>query len=327
MIVAVHPHPLPPTPLPRLRHPFRPPHPWTSVVAVRCSRMTSTSRRCCRCGSRGTRSTPSPWARIWSLARRSLRSDASTRSALRLSPPRSPLLTSPLSCCCCWWGWVTAGLVRGQASNQDLARGGEDHRAGPQAGALLPPYHLSTSPPHHLTASYLGDASPHPSHSSLSLPPQAFRLYNSAGCPVVDLLQSADEPPPSAGQRLLCRHPFQVPPPSPLPPARTSPHLPAPPRTSPHLQPQCTSESLLCRLAVTGDQAGLRHALVGPAPARVRVGRRLHAPLPAALPAPCRAPLLCHGAGAIVPTSPQISPLPRSPPQSAREAGGRRRAL
>jgi len=38
---------------------------------------------------------------------------------------------------------------------------------------------------------------------------QAFRLYNSAGCPVVDLLQSADEPPPTPGTRILCRHPFQ----------------------------------------------------------------------------------------------------------------------
>ena len=37
----------------------------------------------------------------------------------------------------------------------------------------------------------------------------AYRLYNSAGCPVVDLLQSADEPPPTPGTRILCRHPFQ----------------------------------------------------------------------------------------------------------------------
>lgn len=38
---------------------------------------------------------------------------------------------------------------------------------------------------------------------------RAFRLYNSTGCPVVDLLQSADEPPPTPGMRILCRHPFQ----------------------------------------------------------------------------------------------------------------------
>lgn len=37
----------------------------------------------------------------------------------------------------------------------------------------------------------------------------AYRLYNSAGCPVVDLLQSTSEPPPMPGARILCRHPFQ----------------------------------------------------------------------------------------------------------------------
>ena len=38
---------------------------------------------------------------------------------------------------------------------------------------------------------------------------RAFRLHNSAGAPVVDLLQHMEEPPPLPGQRILCRHPFQ----------------------------------------------------------------------------------------------------------------------
>ena len=176
-----------------------------------------------------------------------------------------------------------------------------------------PPHHLTTLPP--LTLETLLRTPPTPPSRSLLRP---------SGCTILRAAPwstSSNPPmshPPRRGNASSADTLSRCPPPPPLPP----PHLPAPPRTSPHLQPQCTSEGLLCRLAVTGDQAGLRHALVGPAPARVRVGRRLHAPLPAALPAPCRAPLLCHGAGAIVPTSPQISPLPRSPPQSAREAGG-----
>lgn len=38
---------------------------------------------------------------------------------------------------------------------------------------------------------------------------QAYRLCNASGCPVVDLLQSAEEPAPTVGSRILCRHPFQ----------------------------------------------------------------------------------------------------------------------
>lgn len=36
-----------------------------------------------------------------------------------------------------------------------------------------------------------------------------YRLYGSDGHALVDLLQKNDEPEPTVGQRVLCRHPFQ----------------------------------------------------------------------------------------------------------------------
>ncbi|XP_017468064.1 PREDICTED: nicotinate phosphoribosyltransferase isoform X3 [Rhagoletis zephyria] len=37
----------------------------------------------------------------------------------------------------------------------------------------------------------------------------AFRLYSADGHALIDLLQKVTEPPPSIGQKVLCRHPFQ----------------------------------------------------------------------------------------------------------------------
>ncbi|XP_053960981.1 nicotinate phosphoribosyltransferase isoform X1 [Anastrepha ludens] len=37
----------------------------------------------------------------------------------------------------------------------------------------------------------------------------AFRLYSADGHALIDLLQKVTEPPPSVGQKVLCRHPFQ----------------------------------------------------------------------------------------------------------------------
>uniref|UniRef100_A0A0A1XAE0 Nicotinate phosphoribosyltransferase n=1 Tax=Zeugodacus cucurbitae TaxID=28588 RepID=A0A0A1XAE0_ZEUCU len=37
----------------------------------------------------------------------------------------------------------------------------------------------------------------------------AFRLYSADGHALIDLLQKVSEPPPSVGQKVLCRHPFQ----------------------------------------------------------------------------------------------------------------------
>eukprot|EP00271_Cylindrocystis_brebissonii_P007368 TRINITY_DN20765_c0_g1_i1.p1 TRINITY_DN20765_c0_g1~~TRINITY_DN20765_c0_g1_i1.p1 ORF type:complete len:576 (-),score=118.19 TRINITY_DN20765_c0_g1_i1:897-2624(-) len=37
---------------------------------------------------------------------------------------------------------------------------------------------------------------------------QCYRLYGREGLPLVDLMQREDDPPPQAGQRILCRHPF-----------------------------------------------------------------------------------------------------------------------
>ena len=38
----------------------------------------------------------------------------------------------------------------------------------------------------------------------------SYRLYNSRGCPLLDIMQTVERPPPQAGTRILCRHPFQA---------------------------------------------------------------------------------------------------------------------
>lgn len=38
---------------------------------------------------------------------------------------------------------------------------------------------------------------------------QVFRLYGEDGGALIDLMQHVDEPPPEAGKRILCRHPFE----------------------------------------------------------------------------------------------------------------------
>lgn len=35
----------------------------------------------------------------------------------------------------------------------------------------------------------------------------AYRLYNSTGVPIIDLLTMADDPSPSPGSRIRCHHP------------------------------------------------------------------------------------------------------------------------
>lgn len=39
--------------------------------------------------------------------------------------------------------------------------------------------------------------------------PNISRLYSADGHALIDLLQKVSEPPPSVGQKVLCRHPFQ----------------------------------------------------------------------------------------------------------------------
>ncbi|KAL8200575.1 hypothetical protein R6Q57_011914 [Mikania cordata] len=38
---------------------------------------------------------------------------------------------------------------------------------------------------------------------------RSFRLYGKEGYPLLDIMSGEDEPPPKAGERILCRHPFQ----------------------------------------------------------------------------------------------------------------------
>ena len=39
---------------------------------------------------------------------------------------------------------------------------------------------------------------------------KVYRLMDAQGQPLVDLITTASEPAPVVGQRVLCRHPFQV---------------------------------------------------------------------------------------------------------------------
>lgn len=53
----------------------------------------------------------------------------------------------------------------------------------------------------------------------------AYRLYSAKGYPIVDLMTHPLEPPPKAGQRVLCRHPFQETKRAYVEPARVEPLL------------------------------------------------------------------------------------------------------
>ena len=94
------------------------------------------------------------------------------------------------------WLRLQARLPRRCASNQALAGHQISARSRFDLGAIS-----AGAPPE-----------PHQEVEKMTIPgvKASYRLYNSRGCPLLDIMQTVEGPPPQAGTRILCRHPFQA---------------------------------------------------------------------------------------------------------------------